>query len=294
MLQENEVKVIEDLKQEEQEMTEYNEFCDDEIDSLGYAVGVATRKISDLTAVIDDAHAQIRSLDDEIALASREMAAKESESMSAQKVRKTDRTNFEKVEAEMLTSVEALEKAIVLVKRSSAGFLQTQEGRKPSTRKLKAFASKLAKMLAPIVNAAWVDKGTKQILDGFLQDRDEAESKEDDDLELKAPSPKEQKEASGGILQTLEDMKEKASETLSSACMEEMKAGHNYQMMMASYQSSMDLMKRKITEAKATKAALTEAAGKAKGELASAKKTKVQDSMTMERLKGECEIAQTE
>merc|ERR1719310_1706776 len=65
-------------------------------------------------------------------------------------------------------------------------------------------------------------------------------------------------------------------------------------MMMASYQSSMDLMKRKITEAKATKAALSESSGKAAGEVATAKKTKLSDSMTMDRLKGECEIAQTE
>merc|ERR1719217_1145641 len=56
----------------------------------------------------------------------------------------------------------------------------------------------------------------------------------------------------------------------------------------------MTLMQRKTSDAKATKAALTETSGKAAGELSSAKKTKLSDSMTMDRLKGECEIAQTE
>jgi len=292
MLQENKVKVIEDLNREEQEMTEYNQFCDDEVDSLTYAVKTSTRKISDLSAEIDDAAAQIRSLDDEIALTSREVAAKDSEVISTKQVRKKDRGNFETIEKEMLTSVEALEKAIVLVKRS-VGFLQVQA--KPGWRKkVKAFGKNLAKVLGPVINAAWVDKGTKAVLDGFLQDRGQSAEKEDDDLELKAPSAKEAKEATGGIVQTLEDMKEKASETLSSARMEEMKANHNYEMMMASLEGAINLMQKKISDAKATKAALTETEGKAKGELASAKKTKVQDSMTMERLKGECEIAQTE
>lgn len=294
MLQENKVKVIDDLKLEEEEMDKYLKFCDDEIDSLGYAIKVATRKISDLTAEVDDAHAQVRSLDDEIALTGRELAAKESEMMAAKQVRKKDRANFESVEKEMLTSVEALEKAIVLVKRSMTGFLQTQEGGKPSRRKTKAFARKLASMLGPIVNAAWVDKGTKTVLDGFLQDRDQEASKEDDDLELKAPEKAEKDKATGGIMQTLEDMKEKASETLSNARMEEMKANHNFQMMVASLESAMTLMQRKISDAKATKAALTEASGKAAGEVATAKKTKITDSMTMDRLKGECAISQTE
>jgi len=292
MLQENKVKVVNDLKQEEQEMIEYNQFCDEEIDSLGYAVKVATRKIADLGAEIDDAAAQIRSLDDEIALTSRELAAKDSEVMAAQQVRKRDRTNFESVEKEMLISVEGLEKAIVLVKRS-AGFLQIQSAGNPSRKKAKAFARQLAKMLGPIVNAAWVDKGSKATLDGFLQDRDQSAEKEEDDLELKAPEVKKDK-ASGGILQTLEDMKEKASETLSSSRMEEMKANHNHKMMMASQDSAMTLMNRKISDAKATKAALSEHRGQASGELGVSKKTKLSDSMTMDRLKGECEIAATE
>lgn len=294
MLQENKVKVVNDLALEEEEMDKYLKFCDDEIDSLGYAVKVATRKISDLTAEVDDAAAQVRSLDDEIALTSRELAAKESDMIAAKQVRKKDRSNFESVEGEMLTSVEALEKAIVLVKRSMT-FLQTQEDSgKPSRRKTKAFARKLASMLGPIVNAAWVDKGAKTVLDGFLQDRDQAASKEDDDLELKAPEKGEKDKATGGIMQTLEDMKEKASETLSNARMEEMKANHNYEMMIASLESAMTLMQRKISDAKATKAALTETSGKAAGEAATAKKTKLQDSMTMDRLKGECAISQGE
>lgn len=291
MLQENKVKVVEDLKQEEQEMKEYNEFCDTELDSLAYAVKIATRKISDLSAQIDDAAAQIVSLDDEIALTGRELASKDSEMADAKMVRKKDRTNFESVEKEMLVSVEAVEKAIVLVKRSSS-FLEIQKGGKPSSHKARIFARNLATTLGPIINAAWVDKGSKTILDGFLQDRNEAAEKEDDDLELKAPAAK--KEASGGILQTLEDMKEKAEETLSSARMEEMKANHNHEMMMASLDSAMTLMKKKISEAKATKAALTETKGKAEGEISTAKKTKVSDSFTADRLKGECEIAQTE
>jgi chromosome segregation ATPase len=290
MLQENKIKVMNDLKEEETEMAEYSKYCDDEADAKAYSIKTATRKIADLNAEIDDAAAQVRSLEDEIALLGTEMAAKSKELSDAGVVRKKDRDNFSKTEAAMLDTVGALEKAIVLVKRS-AGFLQTE---KPHGAK--AYAKQIADALRPVVNAAWVDKGSIQVLKGFIQDRDQDASGSDssDDLQLHMNQPSEAKEASGGIMQVLEDMKEKAQETLSNARMEEMKANHNYQMMTASLKSSLDLAAKKLSDCKATTASLTESSGKATGELAETKKSKLADSMYLDNLKLECSQAAKE
>jgi len=288
MLMENKVKVTKDLEKEEAEMAEYSKFCDDEADAKTYSIKTAARKITDLNAEIDDASAQVRSLEDEIALIGTEMAGKSKELADASAVRKKDRDNFSKTESAMLNTVAALEKAIILIKRS-AGFLQTE---KPHGAK--AYAKQLAAALRPIVNAAWVDKGSLQVLKGFIQDRDQDGSGADssDDLQLHMNKPA--ADAGGGIMQVLEDMKEKAEETLSSARMEEMKANHNYQMMTASLKSSLDLLKSKLSDCKATSSSLTESAGKARGEVAETKKSKMTDSMYLDNLKQECEQAAKE
>merc|ERR1719456_344694 len=135
-----------------------------------------------------------------------------------------------------------------------------------------------------------------QVIKGFIQDRDQeaSESNSGDDLQLHMNKPAEAEEASGGIMQVLEDMKEKAEETLSNARMEEMKANHNYEMMTASLKSALDLSKSKLSDCQATKAGLTESSGKAQGELAETKKSKLADSMYLDNLKQECEQAAKE
>jgi chromosome segregation ATPase len=284
MLAENKVKVVETLKQEEAEMAEYAKFCDEELESKGYAIKDATRKIDDLNAVIDDASAQIRALEDEIATLGTEMAGKESEVASAADVRKKERASFEGVEKSMVSSIDALEKAIVLVKRG-AGFLQVSS--KP-TSESKKYAVALAKVLGPVIDAAWVDRGSAAVVKNFLQQHDNSGASGQDEFALKAQH---KAKTSEGILGTLEDMKQKAQETLSSARMQEMKANHNSQMMIQSITDAINLCKSKLSDATSTKASLTESSGKAKGELAETKKAKVADMFYSDSLKQECAAA---
>jgi len=286
MLQENKVKVVETLKQEEAEMAEYTTYCDDEISAKGYAIKDATSKMADLNAVIDDATAQIKALEDEIATLGTEMAGKESEIAAAADVRKKERAGFEGVEKSMVSSIDQLEKAIVLVKRG-AGFLQVSG--KP-TSESKQYATALAKVLGPVIDAAWIDKGSAAVVKNFLQQRENAGNKDDskDEFALKAQH---KTKTSEGILVTLEDMKEKAQETLSSARMQEMKSAHNSQMMIQSLTDAVTLAKTKTSDATATKSALTESSGKASGELAEVKKAKVADMFYLDNLKQECAAA---
>ena len=57
LLEDNKVKITNDLAAEEKEMTEYAEFCDKTTTEKGYAIKDATRKIGDLTAIITDCEA---------------------------------------------------------------------------------------------------------------------------------------------------------------------------------------------------------------------------------------------
>jgi len=287
MLGENKLKVTRDLASEKKEMDEYAQFCDDETDEKTYAIKTAKRNIDDLNSVIDDATAQVRGLDDTIATLGRDMAAKDDQIAKAKGVRKNEHTDFEATEKELVESVDQIEKAIMLLKRE-VSLAQGKVAHKPDMRKVAA-------ALGSLVNAAWMDQGNQQALKGLLQDaqnQNAAQSSgaaENDDLKFTVHQSK----ATGtdAVLQSLQDMKQKAEETLSNARMNEMKSNHNYQMMLASLEESMGLSKTKLSESTGLKAQLTEAAGKAKGEIADTKQAKIADELYLKGLTRECETA---
>lgn len=127
MLQENKLKVAADLKAEEVEMAEYASYCDNEIKQKTRAIQLATRKIEDFDGAIEDAEAQMRAADDEIAELGTDQASKDSELASITMVRKSGHADFQKTEDEMEEAVGQLENAVLLLKHAGAGFLQVHK-----------------------------------------------------------------------------------------------------------------------------------------------------------------------
>merc|ERR1719399_2665339 len=89
----------------------------------------------------------------------------------------------------------------------------------------------------------------------------------DDFLAAAAPAPKAYESQSGGILDTLEDMKEKAVAMRNKAQKEEMNAKHAFEMLAQSLENSIAQDKKEMGEAKATKAGAEEAKATAEGDL---------------------------
>merc|ERR1719335_982923 len=79
LLEENKIKIANDLAAEEKEMAEYSKFCDDESTAKGYALKDAARKIEDLKAVIADCESKIPMYNDEISTLGSEVADKDSQ-----------------------------------------------------------------------------------------------------------------------------------------------------------------------------------------------------------------------
>merc|ERR1719333_1803711 len=77
----------------------------------------------------------------------------------------------------------------------------------------------------------------------------------DDDGEFGAPAAAAYESKSGGIVDTLEDLKEKADTELGDLRKAETKAKHNYEMLKQSLQDQLDADNKDLTAAKATKAA---------------------------------------
>merc|ERR1719159_1249318 len=163
-------------------------------------------------------------------------------------------------------------------------FVQTKKGERPAHKDLKTALAAISKM----IDAAWVTSGNKRNLKAFLQSQDQAAA--DDDLSIKQPQATvtAYESKSGGIVEEIEEMKQKAEETLSDARQKEMKENHNYQMIAQSLNDGISLVKEKLGDAKSSKAASEEENGKANAELAETTKTKAADETYAATLAQDC------
>merc|ERR550537_1173948 len=162
-------------------------------------------------------------------------------------------------------------------------FLQTgKSANKHINKKLRMIADALSK----IADAAWVTEGNKRVLNQFMQSTQKMG--EDDDLTLKQPQAKSvaYESHSGGIVETIEDMKGKAEEALTDARRAETKAQHSYKMMAQSLNNQIKNGMEKKSAAASIKAEAQEAQSKAEGELAEPIKTKKADEEYVATLKG--------
>merc|ERR550537_454475 len=102
--------------------------------------------------------------------------------------------------------------------------------------------------LKNIIDAEWVDAGSRRTLKSFLQSTAQAKEDEDDDLTLSQPQAKmvAYESSSGGILTTLEEMQGKAEDTLSDLRKKEMQAAHSFQMVKSALENELKHSQEKL------------------------------------------------
>merc|ERR1719213_987198 len=128
LLEDNKVKIANDLAAEEKEMAEYTEFCDDGSSEKGYAIKTATSKIEDLTALIEKCTSKIPVYEDTIATLGTEVASKQKQLYEATELRKKEAVDFQAQEKELVTAVDQLDRAVTIIKREMPSFAQLPAG----------------------------------------------------------------------------------------------------------------------------------------------------------------------
>merc|ERR1719393_292571 len=198
-------------------------------------------------------------------------------------IREKENADFEKVQAELMEGISMLERAIAIIEREMAktGFIQGGDSMK-----------KVSDALTAVVDAAMVNSADKAKVQALLQ----AQTSEDD-LELQpagAPDPAAYKSKSGGIVDTLEDMLEKAKAELADAQKAEMNSKFDYDMLKQKLEDAMKFGTKELDETKAAKAAAEEAKATGENDLAVAEKTVAESSKHLSDLQNECMTAATE
>jgi chromosome segregation ATPase len=287
LINELKVKVENDLKAEGSAMAEYSTFCDDEQTAKGFAIKTAASDIEGYSAVIEETTGTIQQLSATIETAGAEVAAKQSELESATSVRANENGDFKAAEKELVDAIDTLGRAVTIIKREMS-FAQGAKGAKNVAKKLEAMSGALSQ----IISAAYIDSSSRKKLQSFLSTSTEA----DDELSLHQPQAATYayESKSGGIVSTLEDMKDKAEGNLNDLRREEMKSKHAFELIKQSLTDSVAVLNKQIDQSTASSAAAQEKLGKAQGDLSSTEAAKKADEEYVSKLTAECDAKASE
>jgi chromosome segregation ATPase len=240
-------KVKADGEAAEKAFKEYYEWCDDAAKNSGFAIKTAKAKKEKLEASIEKGASEIEVSTSKIEDLAEAISAAEKELEGATKVREEEAADFAKAEAELVDGVDTLDRAI--------GILEREMAKNPA-----AFAqidtsnmNKMISALGTVIDAASFTAQDKAKLAALVQS-----SSDDDDSDAGAPAPDAYKNKSGGIVDVLNDMKEKAEGELSELRKAEGNAKQNFMMLKQSLEGQIGADTKDMDDEKSAKAAAEE------------------------------------
>merc|ERR1719446_121272 len=197
-------------------------------------------------------------MDAKIADLAADVSAASAELKDATTIRDKEQADFAASETELVEVIDTLGRAITVLQREmqkkNAAF--TQLGSKDFEG--------LFRSLDTLVDAASLSSTDKHRLSALIQSN---QGTNDDEDELGAPAAAVYESHSSSIIDTLEDLKEKAEEQLSSVRKAETNARHNFGMLKQSLTDQMAADNKDLGEEKAGKAAASESKAGAEGDL---------------------------
>merc|ERR1719201_19898 len=258
---------------------EFQEYCKDTAKETMFDIKTGKSGSERFAAAVDDFVAKIGVAETKIGELSDSIANDEKDLKSATAIRKKEYADFQKVDADLASSVDMLERAIGILERELAktGFLQM--GKQALDKVMTAVQAVID--VSAVTNAADAVK-----LQALLQ-----ASTSEDDLELQpggAPDPAAYKSSSGGIISALEDMLEKAKAQQSEAQKAEMNAKFDFDMLKQKLEDQVKFANKELDDTKKSKAASEEGKATAEGNLEKSNKGVTEDSIKLKELQQEC------
>jgi len=250
-----EAKIIKEGEAEAKAFKEFFEWCDSASQNLNNEIKTGKKNQEKLTAKISELTSDIQVADSKIEELSGAISTNDAELKDATAIRDKEHADFAASEKELVETVDTLDRAISIIStemaKNPAALAQIDSSSMDS----------LVKSLGVVVDAAGLTSHDQQKLVALVQ-------AQDSDSEAGAPAAATYKSQSGGIVDVLEDLKEKAEAELADARKAESNAKHNYEMMKQSLEDQIAADTKDMNEEKAAKEAAAEGKATAEGDLA--------------------------
>jgi len=238
---------------------EYFAWCDDLAKNAGFEIKTAEAKKEKLEAKIGELTSSITVSVSKIEELVASIAADDAELKNATAIRKKENGEFVKNEAELMDCLDTLDRAI--------GVLNKEMEKNPAALAQIDTSStdRLVQTMGAVIDAAGFAGADKTKLVSMLQSQQGSQT--DDEQDPGAPAAATYKSHSSGIIDVLEDMKERAEAELSDLRKEETDSKHNYDMLKQSLDDQMAADTKDMDDEKAAKAEASEGKATAEGDL---------------------------
>merc|ERR1719245_1957404 len=273
-------KITADGEVEAKAYAKFFAWCDDAARNTKFSIKTAETRKAKLEAAIGKASGDVDASASKIDELASSISEGQGDMDSATKIREKEATDFTAKEAELVDVVDTLGRAISLLEKemakNPAAFAQmgTSSG-----------LDGLVQSLGAIVDAASFSSADKQKLLSMVQAQ---QNEAVDDADLGAPAAALYKTHSTGILDVLEDLKEKAEEQLSGLRKAETNAKHNYTMLKQSLTDQIAADNKDMADEKASRASSEQAKATAEGDLANTVKDLADGKTTLQTSSTSC------
>jgi len=276
MLSDLQAKIIKEGETAQAEYHEYSEWCEDRSRNLGFEIKTGQSGSEELKAAIAEEVATSAALSTKVEELVAGISTDTADLKAATQIRSKEATDFGAEEKELTETIDILNRAIRILEREMKGgasMVQLQH------------AGNLAQALNAMVEASVIGTADATRLGAFIQDSQKASDADDEEA---APAAAVYQSKSGSIVDTLEDLLEKAESQLDASRKKEVSASHNYNMLKQSLEDEIAYANKELDEAKKGIAVSAEKKSNAEGDLQATSKELTSDIATKETLHRDC------
>merc|ERR1719486_1045423 len=274
MMSDLEQKINGEGKVSQKTYDEFAEWCEDRSKDLGFEIKTGKSEVADLTATIADETAKIDAATSKIEDLSADIASDEADLKAATEVRAKEAADFAAEQKELTEVIDMLQRAIAILEKEMAGGA--------SMMQLKS-ASNLEQALDVMVKSSAISSADSQRLMAMVQT-----SSDDADSETGAPAAAAYENQSGGIVDTMNGLLEKAEGQLDEATKEETSAKNKFDLLKQSLTDEIKYANKDMDETKKGLAESNEAKAAAEGDLKVTSKDLAEDVAALGDLHQDC------
>jgi len=250
-------KIVKEGESEEKAFQDYTHWCTDMAKNSGFQIKTAESRKEKLEAKISELTSSITVYVSNIEELVAAIAADEAELKNATAIRHKEHDEFSANEDELMDCVETLERSVSVISK------EMQKNPAALAQLDTSSTARLVQTMGAVIDAAGFVGIDKKKLVAMVQ----SQNSENDDAEVGAPAAAVYKSHSSGLMDVLEDMKEKAEASLSDLRNEEKNSQYNYELLKQSLEEQMAADGKDMDDAKAAKAEASESKATADGDL---------------------------
>jgi len=271
------VKITKEGESESKAYYEFVEWCDDASKDKDFEIKTLYSKKVSFEAVIGKATSDAAAAYTRIEELISSISSSESDLASATTIRKTEFSDFQESETELVECIDTCSRAITIVSR------QMQYNPAALTQVDSSSVSTMVQSLSAIVDAASFSLADQQRLASLVQAGSDA-----DGDGLGAPAGAVYQSHSTSIVEVLEDLKEKAEGRLVELRKTESSAQHNFELLKVSLTDQIFACKKELEEQRSYKASAEETKATAEEDLQVTIKLLVDVKIALQTVRSDC------